>query len=225
MKMHEVAPDLWRLPLLKLDLINVYLAGGVLIDAGGRLARRRLLAALEPHTVTAHALTHAHPDHQGGSHAVCERFGLPLWCGAGDRDAVESGDLARVLPNPDGVIAWLSRRLGGPAHPVSRVLAEGDEVGGFRVIEAPGHSPGHLAFWREGDGALIIGDVLFNRNPMTLRAGLAEPFRFATFDRQSNRDSARKLAALEPRLVCFGHGAPLSDGARFCDFVASLPTG
>lgn len=226
MKKHEVAPNVWWLPLLQPDMLNVYLAGDVLIDAGGRFSQRRLLAALQRHTIFAHALTHAHFDHQGGSHAVCEAFGVPLWCGAGDREAVESGDLTRVLPpDPKAWIAGLSRRFGGPAHPVARILKDGDEVGDFAVIETPGHTPGHLAFWRENDGILIIGDVLFHRNPMTFRAGLAEPFGFATFDPSANRDSARKLAALEPRVVCFGHGEPLADSARFCDFVASLPHG
>jgi glyoxylase-like metal-dependent hydrolase (beta-lactamase superfamily II) len=223
MKTHEVAPNVWRLPLLQPDMLNVYLAGDMLIDAGGRASQRRLLAALQGHTILAHALTHAHLDHQGGSHAVCEAFGVPLWCGADDREAVESGDLTRVLPDPNGWIARLSRRFAGPAHPVARVLKDGDEVGDFAVIETPGHTPGHLAFWREHDGVLIIGDVLFHRNPVTFRAGLAEPFGFATFEPSANRDSARKLAALEPRVVCFGHGEPLTDSAGFHNFVAGLP--
>jgi glyoxylase-like metal-dependent hydrolase (beta-lactamase superfamily II) len=106
---------------------------------------------------------------------------------------------------------------------VTRVLTDGDEVGDLTVIETPGHTPGHLAFWRERDRVLILGDVLFHRNPVTYRAGLTEPFRFATFDPSANRESARRLAALEPRVVCFGHGAPLTDVARFQDFVADLP--
>ncbi len=46
-------------------------------------------------------------------------------------------------------------------------------------IVAPGHTPGHLAFWRESDRALVLGDVLFNMNLMTLRPGLRRPFRAA----------------------------------------------
>jgi glyoxylase-like metal-dependent hydrolase (beta-lactamase superfamily II) len=115
--------------------------------------------------------------------------------------------------------------MAGPGHPVARVLADGDEVGGFIVIESPGHTPGHLAFWRERDRVLILGDVLFHRNPATFRAGLAEPFEFATFDPSANRESARRLAALEPEVVCFGHGEPLTDGARFQEFVAGLSLG
>ena len=61
--------------------INAYLIGDVLIDAGTRHARHRILRQLSGHTVKAHALTHAHPDHQGASRAVCDALGIPLWCG------------------------------------------------------------------------------------------------------------------------------------------------
>lgn len=218
-----VAPDLWIVPLQRPDLLNVYVAGDVLIDAGASFTTRSLVAALQAHPISVHVLTHAHFDHQGGSHAVCEAFGAPLWCGAGDLEAAETGDWAPLLPHPDGWVARLSRRLASPGHPVARVLKDGDEVGELTVIEAPGHTPGHLAFWRKRDRALILGDVLFHRNPVTYRAGLTEPFRFATFDPSTNRESARRLAALEPRVVCFGHGGPLTDIARFLDFVEDLP--
>jgi glyoxylase-like metal-dependent hydrolase (beta-lactamase superfamily II) len=57
---------------------------------------------------------------------------------------------------------------------------------------------------------------------MTGLPGLHEPPEFFTPDVARNRESARRLAALEPALVCFGHGAPLRDTARFVDFVADL---
>jgi glyoxylase-like metal-dependent hydrolase (beta-lactamase superfamily II) len=220
--MEPLAPDLWRLGLLGSDLINAYLAEDVLIDAGGPAAWRKILSALRPHRVAGHALTHGHFDHSGGSRGVCRALGVPLWCGAGDAHAVESGDPSSILPKRKGFPDLVQRRLGGPGHPVDRILHEGDEVGGFRVLETPGHTPGHLAYWREADGVLILGDVLFHRNPLTLRRGLREPFTFATLDPQGNRVSARKLAALEPRLICFGHGNPSRDGARFQEFVDML---
>lgn len=223
MKAHPVTRSIWQIPLLQPDLLNVYVAGDVLIDSGGRMARRKLLRFLAGKALSSHALTHAHPDHQGCSHAVCERFQIPLLCGEGDRRAQETGHFEELMPQPGSLVARLSRVLAGPPHPVSRVLVEGDGVGGLEVIETPGHTPGHLAFWEETRRVLILGDVLFHRNPVTLRKGLTEPFRSATFDRRSNLASARKLAALEPRVVCFGHGAPLMDGDQFCRFVEGLP--
>ena len=127
------------------------------------------------------------------------------------------------MPKTGLIVTQLSRRLSGPTHPVSRTLGEGDEIGGLKVIETPGHTPGHLSFWGEIERVLILGDLLFHRNPVTFRKGLVEPFRFVTFDRRLNHTSARKVAALEPRVVCFGHGAPLLDGDKFCRFVENLP--
>jgi hydroxyacylglutathione hydrolase len=224
MLIEPVATDLWRVPLLEPDLVNVYLAGDVLIDSGTRFGWKQLARALDGRTIRGHAVTHAHFDHQGSSHFVCERYRVPLWCGEGDREAVASGDLSPVLPPGRPLLAWLHRRLAGPAHPVARALVEGDQVGGFTVLETPGHTPGHLAFWREHDGVLILGDVLFHRNPVSRRRGLAEPFRWATYDRAANLLAARRLSALKPRVVCFGHGAPLRDPDALSAFVDTLPS-
>jgi hydroxyacylglutathione hydrolase len=180
------------------------------------------MTQISGHAVTAHALTHAHPDHQGSSHAICTRLGIPLWCGEGDVTAMET---------PGGVAAqaqswqtFIQRRFWvGPPHPVARVLREGDAVGGFTVLETPGHSPGHVSFWRESDRVLIVGDVITNVNVMTGRAGLHEPLSAFTPDPERNRDSARRLADLRPALAVFGHGPPLRDPGLLDEFAARLP--
>lgn len=215
----EVVPRLQRLTLLPLDLLNVYLLDDVLLDAGGPRTTRRLLAALEGHRVSALALTHAHFDHQGGADTVCQALDVPLWCGAGDRRAVESGDGRLLYRDPERAFARLAGWMAGPAHPVARTLREGDVVGGFTVVETPGHTPGHLAFWREDDRVLVLGDVLFHRNPLTLRHGLAEPYRCLVYDHARNRESLRRLVDLDPEVVCFGHGEPLHDPHRIRAFA------
>lgn len=111
----------------------------------------------------------------------------------------------------------------GPPHPVSRVLREGDEVAGFTVLDSPGHTRGHISFWRESDRVLILGDVLNNMNLMTGIPGLHQPPELFTIDPERNRASIRRLAALRPALVCFGHGAPLRDPDKLADFAAQLP--
>ena len=87
----------------------------------------------------------------------------------------------------------------------------------------PGHSPGHVAYWRESDRVLIAGDVLNGMNLITGIPGLHEPPNAFTTDPAQNRESARRLAALEPSLVVFGHGPPLRDTRKFVDFVNGLP--
>jgi hydroxyacylglutathione hydrolase len=190
------------------------------MDAGTSTDRKRILRQLEGRKVTAHALTHAHPDHYGSSHAVCEALGIPLWCG--ERDAVVlSGE--RPVPGQGRLARLLSRMPLPDPHPVERRLREGDEVAGFTVLDVPGHSPGHVAYWREADRTLICGDVLFNLSVPTLRPGLREPYAALTADPARNRESARRLAGLRPELVLFGHGPPLRDRDRFVRFVESLP--
>jgi glyoxylase-like metal-dependent hydrolase (beta-lactamase superfamily II) len=205
------------------NAINVYLLADVLIDAATRRAERRILRQIAGRELTAHALTHAHPDHQGASHAICERLGIPLWCGTHDVAAMETpGGIA--ASQPPGLLNRLQARYWtGLPHPVARALREGDEVAGFHVLEVPGHSPGHVAYWRESDRTLILGDVLNNMNVLSGVPGLREPPRVFTPDPQRNRASARRLAALEPELVCFGHGPPLRDPGELARFIARLP--
>jgi len=152
-----------------------------------------------------HLVTHAHPDHFGSSHAVCETLRLELWTGAGDADAVQSG---RPVTAPGRVPALMAKMPMPPGHPVARRLREGDEVAGFVVLDAPGHSPGHIALWRESDRTLVCGDVFFNL------PSLRPPPGFLTVDPQPNRASMRRLAALRPALALFGHGPPLRDPDR-----------
>jgi glyoxylase-like metal-dependent hydrolase (beta-lactamase superfamily II) len=218
----ELADGVWQLRGFPPDAINVYLLGDVLVDAATRRAGKRILRQLRGRQVTAHALTHAHPDHQGASHEVCQALGLPLWCGANDADDMEQGTIP--LRQPDHPINRLITRFWlGPPHPVARRLREGDEVAGFTVLEVPGHSAGHVAYWRERDRVLVMGDVLTNVNTLTGIPGLHEPLTIFTPDPARNRASARRLAALEPRLACFGHGRPLRDPGRLREFVARLP--
>ena len=213
--MRQLADDVWQLSGFPRDNVNVYVIDDVLIDAGAPWDRHRIARQIEGRSLSAHALTHAHPDHLGASHAICNQFALPLWCGADDAEAVERGQTATRFGN-----GWFP---GPAAHPVARELREGDTVAGFTVLETPGHSPGHVSYWRESDRTLICGDVVFGYNPFLLRSGLREPPQLFSFDPALNRRSAKRLAELEPALTCFGHGPPLRDPAVLAAFADKLP--
>lgn len=221
--MKRLADDVHQLAGFPPNAINVYRIGDVLVDAGTRRAEKRIVRELAGGKLSLHVLTHAHPDHQGSSHAICERFSIPLWCGKADAPAVENPASIGSAKAP----AWLNRTQArfwtGPAHPVAKTLVEGDEVGGFTVLETPGHSVGHISLWRDFDRVLIVGDVLTNVDMLTGLTGLHEPPAMFTPDRARNRASARRLAALRPALACFGHGPPLRDPGMLADFAARLP--
>jgi hydroxyacylglutathione hydrolase len=224
--MKQVADGVWQLSTFALpNLINAFLVDDVLIDAGTRHSRNGIMRQLQGHQVNAHALTHAHPDHQGASHELCEGLGVPFWVPERDADAAEDPTLIRERQPNHPVARFYYSVFHGPGHPVDRRLHDGEEVAGFRVIDAPGHSAGHVVYWREGDRVLILGDVLTNFDQLTLFPGLHEPKPYLTPDPAENRRSARKLRALEPRVVLFGHGRPLRDTSQFLDFIDGLEAG
>jgi glyoxylase-like metal-dependent hydrolase (beta-lactamase superfamily II) len=218
----EVADGVFMLRGFPPAAINVYLAGDVLVDAGTRWARRRILRELRGREVRAHALTHAHADHQGASHAVCTELGLPLWAGERDAEVVEDPSLLEQRMPASGIVRLQRRFWLGPAHPVERRLREGDEVAGFAVIDVPGHSAGHIALWRERDRLLITGDVVTTMNVRTGRRGLHEPLPMFTPDVPANRGSIRRIAALRPAVTLVGHGAPWRDPEALSRFASSL---
>ncbi len=221
--MKYLAPGVWRLKEVPIPAINVYLAEDVLIDAGRRWDRRRVFAELDGVEISEVALTHVHPDHQGVAKDVCEARGVPLACHADDVEAMETG-----LPNPaDGPVSPITRVIRslwqGPPRKVDRVLEEGDEVAGFRVVHAPGHARGEVIFFRDEDRVAICGDVIRNLSYATGLPGIKEPPDAFNYDSAENRRSIRKLAALEPSLILPGHGGAVADIDAFSKFVAALP--
>jgi glyoxylase-like metal-dependent hydrolase (beta-lactamase superfamily II) len=219
--MKRLAPGVWRLMELPGPLINVYLAENVLIDAGRKWDRKRIFAELEGVEIAELALTHVHPDHQGCAKWVCEARKVPLACHADDVDAMEGrapvGSGAAFVPRLYDHI-WT-----GPPHKVDRVLSEGDEVAGFRVVHGPGHARGEVIFFRDSDRVAICGDVVRNLSYLTYLPKLLQPPDEMTYDPAENRRSIRKLAALEPSLILPGHGPAITDMAAFGRFVAALP--
>lgn len=218
--MKEVAPGVLRLDEFPRPLINVYLVGGVLIDAGRRWDRRRILKQTENRELSLLALTHVHPDHQGSAKAICEERGIPLACHEADVDAMEGR--RPVAASEKALAQFFGRLWTGPPHKVSQAFKEGDEIAGFRVVHAPGHAPGEVIFFRDSDRVAICGDVVRNITYVTLRTKLSEPPDDLTPDPAENRRSIRKLAALDPSVILPGHGPVVTDMDAFHRFAAQF---
>ncbi len=225
--MQQIAPDVFHLPLMPRNGINVYLIGNVLVDTGVSASAKKILAALGGRSVEAIAFTHAHVDHAGSARRIADELGVPVWVGAADREATETGKGVKKPAFERPGLAQVADAMGKfPAVPVARDLREGDEVAaGFTVLDTPGHSPGHVSYWRESDRVLICGDVFFNMHVLTTVPGLRQPPAAFTPDPAQNRESERKLARLEPSVVGFGHGPVLTGdaAAKMSAFVAALP--
>jgi glyoxylase-like metal-dependent hydrolase (beta-lactamase superfamily II) len=80
-------------------------------------------------------------------------------------------------------------------------------VAGFTVLDTPGHSPGHVSYWREADRTLICGDVFWN-----VANRLTKPADPVTVDPKRNAESMQRLRGLNPSLTLFGHGPPRRGG-------------
>jgi hydroxyacylglutathione hydrolase len=221
--MYELAPGLSLLPSRPAYAFNVYVVGGTIVDAATRHAAKRILAATENIKITAHAVTHAHSDHQGSSATIVAALGVPFWGPAGEAEALRTGD-GQGLTNDNAITRWQARNWRGPGLAVDRELSEGDELdAGFVALETPGHSPGHTSYWREDDRTLVAGDVLFGRHPVTGRPGLHEPPARFSPDPARNREQIRRVAELRPKLVVFGHGRPWRDPEALLRFASGLP--
>jgi len=215
-----LAPGVWRLKELPAPTINCYLAEDVLIDAGRTWDRRRVFAELEGRDLSMVALTHVHPDHQGVAKDVCEARRVPLACHAEDVDAMEGRRPVQEASASNPVNRLIASIWQGPPYKVERVLQEGDEVAGFRCVHTPGHSRGHLVFFRESDRVAICGDVIRNMSYATGLPGIKEPPSLFTYDTEENRRSIRKLAELNPSLILPGHGPAVTDVSAFERFVS-----
>jgi glyoxylase-like metal-dependent hydrolase (beta-lactamase superfamily II) len=221
--MIDLAPGLRLLPSRPAFAFNVYVAGTTIVDAATRHAARRILSAVKDMDISAHAVTHGHSDHQGSSAAIVAALKVPFWAPAGEAEALRCGDNT-ALSNDNAITRWQRRNWKGPGVAVDRELRAGDALdGGFVVLETPGHSPGHLSYWREEDRTLIAGDVLFGRHPISGRPGLHEPPARFTPDVARNREQIRRIAALRPALMVFGHGQPWRNADALERFAAALP--
>ena len=221
--MKKIAENVFQIPLMPRSGINCYVIDDILIDSGIRSSGSKILNAIKNIAITKHVLTHAHADHQGSSDFLCNRLNIPLWTSELEKENAESGNVTYEYPNSNSLIARFQQKYwAGKGHKVSQVLKEGDNVGSFTVIDTPGHSKGHISFFRETDGVMIVGDALVNMNLITTSVGLNQPPNLFTTDKKKNIESIKKIADLKPKILCFGHGPVLFDNGELEQFMSKM---
>jgi glyoxylase-like metal-dependent hydrolase (beta-lactamase superfamily II) len=124
-------------------------ADAVVVDPGDDPTPLRLELARMGATTAGILVTHTDVDHIGGVAALADGTRAEVWAPAGEVDALRAGETRGGF------------RVG--AHDPAHVVSGGDSitVGGidFDVIDVPGHSSGHVAFFAQGE--LFAGDLLF----------------------------------------------------------------
>jgi glyoxylase-like metal-dependent hydrolase (beta-lactamase superfamily II) len=237
----EIAPDVWCLGPRGRTQTNVYLvrsgSSWCLIDAGWAKDGPSITQAADTvfgadTSPAAILLTHFHPDHAGSALPLARIWHCPVYLHP-DELPIANGDLAAITkyagPLDHWVILPLMRAMGrrrreamlaaSSLRDVSRPLEPGAGIlalPGWRCIPTPGHTPGHVAFFRPSDRVLITGDALVTLELNSLtgllrqRHGLSGPPRYTTWSWRAAKESVATLARLEPTVLACGHGSHLA---------------
>ncbi len=220
--LEETADGVW---LLRGDIkgaMNIYFLrdgdGVVQFDAGtSSMTRAAQVVGRKLGGVTRVVLGHGHCDHRG----TAGKIGVPVHCHPDEVSDTESEaaippyfDLSELEFAP---VRWIYpamlRLWDGGAVKVADTVSEGDEVAGFEVVHFPGHAPGLIGLWRESDRLMLCSDTIYlvdSARMKPLPDGEASvPHPAFAWDHQKAKESVRKLAGFEPKVVAPGHEHPL----------------
>ncbi|TDL78515.1 MBL fold metallo-hydrolase [Peribacillus frigoritolerans] len=215
------------------QIVNVvFLRSGddwYLIDAGMPHSADTIKSAFEVHAGVEMApkailLTHGHFDHVGGIIELVEQWQVPVYAHALELPYLTG---QKDYPEPDGsveggLIAKMSRLFPNDGINLTdhvQALGENGQIPGlpeWKWIHTPGHTPGHVSFYREEDRTLIAGDAFVTVRQdslykvFTQKQELSGPPRYYTTDWHAAWDSVKTLEALKPSTAITGHGLPMS---------------
>jgi glyoxylase-like metal-dependent hydrolase (beta-lactamase superfamily II) len=220
---------------LRVGIANVYFAGAtpgpwVLVDAGLPGHAREIREGAEA-LYGAHArpaailLTHGHMDHVGGAAELADIWGTPIFVHPLEIPFVTGrSQYPPADPTIGGFLALLGRffqtetiDLGDRVRP----LESGGELPGLTGWEwhhTPGHTPGHVAFFRPQDGTVLAGDAITTVNLDSFFATAVNAQRVgrppspSTTDWMAAKESVKLIAGLRPFTIACGHGKPMSGG-------------
>ena len=154
-------------------------------------------------------ITHADLDHYGCLAALKEASGARTFASRPEAEAMARGNSSRPVNRDIGRFQGFMIRLAGkllkptPIQ-VDEFLKDGQVLpvlGGLRVVETPGHSPGHLSYYAPSLHVLFCGDSM-KSNAKGLHASRSRN----NWDQTMANASARKQSTLGAQIVCPGHG-------------------
>ncbi len=127
---------------------NAYcIDGELLIDPGDDLPTLARIAG----GIKAILLTHGHFDHMLAAEELQKRTGVPVYVHPLDAPMLSDASLSAYNPEVSS--------LPQPGHIACTAYPE--SLFGFRVLHTPGHTPGSVCLYHEGEKVLFSGDTLF----------------------------------------------------------------
>ncbi len=174
-----------------------------LIDAGvpnSEVQIFALIAALgrKPADAKHILITHSDSDHIGALPALVAATGAKVYA---------QRDEAAVI---DGTRQTRGGKMVAAPVKVDQIVEEGDLLplhGGIRVVESFGHTLGHVCYYLVKEKLLFTGDCMTNTN------GLTGSLPQYTADMDLAKATVKKIAALAPDSLAFGHGPAIVGGA------------
>jgi deazaflavin-dependent oxidoreductase (nitroreductase family) len=178
-------------------------------------------------------LTHIHADHSGSAPELARTWGCPVYAHPDELPLAAPGDLSTVERYANPLDRWVilpllrlmpRRRVesmlsDARLEDVMRALDPDGAVPGlpeWECIATPGHTPGHVSFFRERDRVLIAGDALSTvdlnspRGFVLREPKLSGPPYITTWNWRAAKDSVAVLAKLGPSVIAGGHGIPMA---------------
>lgn len=228
MNVTPVTPNF--LQLTRFGLVNCYLVrehgrdgepdSFTLVDTGLTGSADDILAAARTAgaPIRRIVLTHAHGDHVGSVDALMQKL-------SGENGAPALAATARSVPlliqPPDKSLqegeprGKIKGSLPGIRSALTHTLVEGELYGSLRVIETPGHIPGHISLLDERDGTLFAGDALVTVGSLTISGYAPWTFplpNFATWNKDVAIASVRRLLNYPIERYASGHGVVRGGG-------------
>ncbi len=217
---------------LRIMLVNVYAIffseGWLLVDAGlpmsqgqihrwgeSRFPRRKPLALL---------LTHGHFDHVGALPYLLERWDIPVFAHPLEFPYLQG---KAKYPPPDVTAGGGFMSLLAPFYPrgpidlgerLQALPSDGSVpyVDDWKWIHTPGHTEGHVSFFRDSDRTLLVGDAFCTTKQESVLAIASQapelhgPPAYYPSEWDAAKASVQNLAAIRPFTVAAGHGSPMS---------------